>query len=80
MRTLIIIRKRGAGYIMDVAGMHGGGYQGRQCGVTPYEAAPVATRAMCTFSAPNPDGGDLMAPPEVMELVPENWHNVSALS
>lgn len=75
MRTLITIRKRGAGYIMDVAGRHGAGYQGRQCGLTPYEAATNAARAMAEYAAltNNPDGGDLMAPPEVMEHVPDTW-------
>ena len=76
MRTLITIRKRGAGYICDLTGQHGGGYQGRQCGLTPYEAATTAAREMATYAGSNPDGGDLMAPPEVMELVPVTWRVV----
>lgn len=78
MRTLITIRKRGAGYIIDVTGPFGGGYEGRQCGLTPYEAATTAAREMATYAGDNPDGGDLMAPPEVMELVPPTWHSIAA--
>ena len=80
MRTLITIRKRGAGYVMDVRGAHGGGYQGRQCGLTPYEAATAAASAMAQYAAPssNPAGGDLMAPPEVMEHVPDAWRKIDA--
>ncbi len=78
-RTLITIRKRGAGYIIDVAGSRGGGYQGRQCGITPYDAATAAASAMAQYAAlsANPDGGDLMAPPEVMEHVPESWRTIN---
>ena len=80
MRTLITIRKRGAGYIMDVVTQYGGGYQGRQVGLSPYEAATNAARIMATHSEINNEGGDLMAPPEVMEFVPEAWRNVPAKS
>ena len=75
MRTLITIRKRGAGYIMDVATEHGLVRQGAQCGITPYESATAAASAMAQYAAlsSNPDGGDLMAPPEVMEHVPQAW-------
>ena len=82
MRTLITIRKRGAGYIMDISGPQGSLRQGAQCGITPYEAATTAAREMALHASPqaNPDGGDLMAPPEVMELVPETWRNVAPRS
>ena len=80
MRTLIIIRKRGAGYVIDVAVPYGGSYAGRQCGLSPYEAATTATRAMANLADLNPEGGDLMAPPEVIAFVPEAWRNVPAKS
>lgn len=80
MRTLITIRKRGTGYIIDVTGAHGGGYQGRQCGLDPYAAATAAASAMAQYAAlsSNPEGGDLMAPPEVMEHVPVAWRKIDA--
>ena len=80
MRTLITIRKRGAGYVIDAALPFGGSYAGRQCGLSPYEAATTAARAMSAYADLNKDGCDLMAPPEVIKLVPEAWRNVPAKS
>ena len=70
MRSTIIISKRGEGYISSVAGKFGGGHTGARCGLTPYEAAASAARYMIEYAQSNPEGGDLMAPPEVLELVP----------
>ena len=72
MRTTVIITKRGAGYISTVSGQFGGGHQGARCGLIPYEAAASAARYMIEYAQSNPDGGDLMGPPEVIELVPEH--------
>ncbi len=72
MRSTIIITKRGDGYISTVSGQFGGGHAGRRCGLTPYDAAAAAARYMIEYAQSNPDGGDLMAPPEVLELVPEH--------
>lgn len=77
MRSLITIRKRGEGYISDVAARFGGGYSGARCGLTPYEAATSAARLMIDCAMLNPDGGDLMAPPEVMEHVPAHLRSIA---
>jgi len=71
MRSTVIITKRGAGYISTVIGKFGGGHQGARCGLTPYDAAARAAELMIEYAQSNPEGGDLMAPPEVLELVPE---------
>lgn len=78
MRALITIRKRGAGYIMDVSTRGEMIRQGARCGITPYEAATAAASAMALHAAlsSNPMGGDLMAPTEVMEHVPEAWRKI----
>ena len=78
MRTLITIRKRGAGYIMDVSTRGEIIRQGAQCGLDPYAAATAAASAMAQYAAlsSNPDGGDLMAPTEVMEQVPQAWRKI----
>lgn len=78
MRTLITIRKRGAGYIIDISAASGLIRQGSQCGLSPYDAATTAAREMSTYASENPDGGDLMAPPEVLELVPPTWRSIAA--
>lgn len=78
MRTTIIITKRGAGYISTAQGKSGGGHQGARCGLTPYDAAAAAARYMIEYAQSNPEGGDLMAPPEVLELVPVHLHSIPA--
>jgi hypothetical protein len=81
MRTLITIRKRGLGYIMDIATHGHMARMGAQCGVDPYAAATAAASAMAQYAAlsSNPNGGDLMAPPEVMEHVPDAWRRIDPL-
>ena len=80
MRSTVIIRKRGQGYISDVSGKFGSGHTGARCGLTPYDAASTAARLMIEYAQTNPEGGDLMAPPEVMELVPEHLRAVAGRS
>lgn len=76
MRSTIIIKKHGAGYISNVAGKFGGGHSGARCGLTPYDAAARAAQLMIEHAQSNPEGGDLMAPPEVLELVPEHLRSI----
>lgn len=77
MRSTVIISKRGSGYIATVSGRFGGGFQGARCGLTPFEAAAKAAEWMIQYSQSNPEGGDLMAPPEVIELVPEHLRSIN---
>lgn len=78
MRTTVIISKRGEGYISTVSGQFGGRHQGARCGLTPFDAAAKAASYMIQYAQSNPAGGSLMAPPEVLELVPTHLHNVAA--
>lgn len=78
MRSTVIISKRGEGYISTVSGKFGGGHQGARAGLTPHEAAATAARYMLQYAQSNPDGGDLMAPPEVLELVPQHLRSIAA--
>lgn len=78
MRTTVIIAKRGEGYISTVSGRHGSGHQGARAGLTPYEAAATAARYMIEYAQSNHEGGDLMAPPEVMEHVPDHLRTIQA--
>lgn len=77
MRSTIIISQRGEGYISTVSGKFGGGHQGARCGLTAYEAAASAAKYMLQYAAENPEGGDLMAPKEVLELVPPHLHSIA---
>ena len=76
MRTTVIISKRGDGYISSVSGKHGGGHSGGRCGLTPYDAAASAARLMIEYGQSNDEGGDLMAPPEVLDMVPAHLHKI----
>ena len=76
MRSTIIIRHRGKGYISTVSGRFGGGHQGARCGLSPAEAAQRAAEYMIAYAQSNPEGGDLVAPPEVAELIPAHLHSI----
>jgi hypothetical protein len=78
MRSTVIISKRGAGYIAQASGAFGGGFRGVRCGLTPHEAAARAAGWMCDYAQSNKEGGDLMAPPEVLELVPAHLRSVAS--
>jgi len=78
MRTTVIITKRGDGYISTVSGKFGGGHQGRRAGLTPQDASASAARYMIEYAQSNPEGGDLMAPPEVLDLIPAHLRSIMA--
>lgn len=78
MRSTVIITKRGEGYIAQANGAFGGGFRGVRCGLTPDQAAARAAGWMCDYAQTNKEGGDLMAPPEVLELVPEHLRSIPA--
>jgi hypothetical protein len=76
MKTTVIIEQRGQGYISTVQGRFGGGHQGSRCGLQPHEAAASAAKLMIEYASSNPEGGELMAPPEVMSLVPAHLRKI----
>lgn len=76
MRTTVIIQQRGDGYISTVSGKFGGGHKGARCGLTPFDAASKAAQYMIEYGQGNEEGGDLMAPPEVLELVPAHLRKI----
>lgn len=77
MRSTIVIYKRGAGYVSDVAGRFGGGHRGAQCGLTAEDAAGAAARLMLKYAQSNPEGGDLVAPSEVLAFVPAHLREIA---
>lgn len=78
MRSTVIITKRGEGYIATVSGKFGGGFQGARCGLTPFEAAAKAAELMIQYSQSNEEGGDIIAPQEVLEFIPEHLRSIAA--
>ncbi len=79
MRTTVIIEKRGGGYIATVSAKFSGFVvQGARCGLTPQEAAASGAKYMIQYAKPNDEGGDLMAPPDILKLVPEHLRSILA--
>lgn len=79
MKSTVIIKIRGDGYIATVGTQSGNtAVQGMRIGITPHDAATRAAELMLQYAAHNPDGGELMAPPEVAELVPAHLRNIAA--
>lgn len=78
MRASVVISKRGEHYYSSVVGKFGGGHTNARAGLTPYDAAVTAAQLMQRYAISNNEGGDLMAPPEVLEFVPESLRNVPA--
>jgi len=76
MRTLITITKSATRYIASAQGKFGGGYTGATAGTTTHEAAAFAANAMYHYARSNTEGGDLIAPPEVLALVPKHLHSL----
>jgi len=76
MKSTVIISKRGAGYTCDASGRYGGGYQGASAGRTPEDAAAFGAREMLRYAQVNPEGGDLIAPADVLALIPAHLHHI----
>jgi hypothetical protein len=80
MRSTVIIEKRGSGYYASASGKFGGGFSGTPVGTDPSSAAAFAARQMVSYAQSNNEGGDLVAPEEVMALVPKHLQHVDKSS
>ena len=78
METTIIIAKREGIYVSTVSSQFGEEYSNRPIGRTPDEAASAATQLMIEYAVSNPDGGELIALPEIYALVPHHLHKIKA--
>lgn len=77
MKTTVIIKIRGDGYTATVGTQSGNtAIQGMRIGITPHEAATRAAELMLQYAAHNPEGGLVMASPEVMELIPAHLRDI----
>lgn len=77
MRSLITISRRQTVYFASARGEFGGGYCGAHAGDTPEEAALFAIREMRRYALTNPEGGDLVAPPDVLAHVSRELRTVA---
>lgn len=75
MKTTVIISKSRDTYTADLVGRFGGGHSGK-AGMTSFDAAAMAARYMLRYAQTNPEGGELMAPPEVLEHVPRHLWSI----
>lgn len=77
MKTTVIIEKRGEGYYATVMSRNSIEREGVRAGLTPYDAAAKAAKLMLTYATDGTEGGELMAPAEVLELVPEHLRSIA---
>lgn len=79
MKSTVIIKIRGDGYIATVGTQSGNtAVQGKRIGITPAAAALSAAELMLQYGAINEEGAELMAPWEVMQLVPAHLRMIAA--
>jgi hypothetical protein len=76
MRSTVVIYKRYPGYAADYSGRNGDSAHGIKAGLNSHDAATTAARLMLQYAVPNPEGGDLVAPQEVLDLVPEHLKSI----
>jgi hypothetical protein len=80
MRSTVIIKKKQNKYYATVSGQFGGGYINARAGLTAEDAACFAAREMVRYAVSNDEGGDLVAPSEVLAIVPPHLHSIAAKS
>ena len=77
MKSTIIVKIRGDGYIAAINSQSGNLIvQGMRIGLTPHDAATRAAELMLQYAAHNPEGGVVMAPSEVTELIPAHLRDI----
>ncbi len=76
-RSTVTITQRGGWYVAEVTGPHAS--RGLRVGGTAAEAAAIATRLMLQHAVENPSGGVLIAPTDVLDLVPAHLRDVPAV-
>jgi hypothetical protein len=79
MQTTVTIGKicnQGEKLFATVQGRFGGGYQGAFAGADAESAGIFATRQMIRYGTCNPDGAVLVAPADVLAVVPERLRKI----
>lgn len=78
MRTVISVSKchRTLAWEIDIVTQNGRPLKGLRAGRTPSEAAARAASYAICHCIENPQGGDIVAPSDIMALIPEHLRNV----
>jgi hypothetical protein len=76
VRTTVIVKQRGAGFVATVSTSEEGAPNGARIGLSPSEAAASAAELMMRWCRET--GGDLLAPPEVLALVPAHLRTIDS--
>ena len=76
MRTTVVIHLGDDGFMATANDQHGVAFELPKAGLTPADAAATAAALMVKFAVNNPDGGEVMAIPEVLALIPEHLRSV----
>jgi hypothetical protein len=80
MRTTVVIKNENGKYFSSAHGKFGGGHTNARAGLTAYDAAAHAAEMMIKYAVSNDEGGDLMAPLEILDIVPQQLHSIDAKS
>lgn len=75
MKATLIIEQRGKGYVYDLFPVNATSKRGVRCGLTPQAAATEASRILATLQH---EGAAVVAPPEVMEIIPSHLRDFDA--
>lgn len=76
MKTTVIVKECQGGYQVTVSTGQGIGEAIYSDGDNPFDAAAAAAEAMAKWGVTNEEGAELMAPPEVLELVPGHLRSI----
>jgi hypothetical protein len=76
MKTTVIVKEAQNGYQITVSTGQGVGETVYTEGDKPFDAAAAAAEAMAKWGVPNEEGAELMAPDEVMALVPKHLRGI----
>ena len=74
--SVVTVYKSVGGYRVTVSGKFGGGFSTTRPG-TPADVALFVAAQMQRYAMSNPHGGSLVAPPEILDLVPEMLRTVA---
>lgn len=77
MKTTVIVKEAKNGYQVTVSTGQGVGEMVYVVSDQPFDAAAAAAEAMAKWGVTNDDGAEVMAPDEVLDLIPSHLRCVA---